>query len=108
MVLLRDIPDDKFVPDDGVYITDTDINGYLYPSVTNIGKAPTFMKGTKKCETFVIGFSGEIYGEGITIRFHEFLRGERKFNSVKELAEQISRDAKAAEGYRIAVRKLKG
>ena len=91
------IPDDKFLPDDGVYITKTIYNGTHYPSVTNIGKNPTFGGGARKCESYLFDFDKDIYGENITVNFYEFIRGEKKFESVEALKAQISEDSARAE-----------
>ena len=88
------IPDDKFLPCDGVYATTTLYDGFEYKSVTNIGINPTINGGNvKKCETFIINFDEAIYGKELKILFNEFIRDEMKFDSIDELKAQIKKDA---------------
>ena len=47
-------------------------------------------------EAHLIGFDGDIYGETLRIAFLERLRGEKRFDSVDELVEQMNRDVDQA------------
>jgi riboflavin kinase/FMN adenylyltransferase len=64
--------------------------------VASFGRRPTFDNGDPLLETFVFGFSGDLYGQQADIRLVEFLRGEEKFDSVEALVEQMHRDSAAA------------
>mgnify|MGYP003378185228 FL=1 len=46
-----------------------------------------------------MGLDRDIYGSTIEVQLLDFIRGERKFDSLEELKEQISRDKEAAAGY---------
>ena len=64
-----------------------------HPAATNIGVRPQFHTGRHALiEAFVMGWEGDIYGETIRIEFHKRLRGERRFESVDALIEQMGRD----------------
>lgn len=92
------IPDDGIVlPCEGVYATRVYIRGELYRGVTNIGSNPTV--GGKKItvETHIIDFSGDIYGEAMTIDFVKRLRDCIKFDSIDGLRAQIADDVANAE-----------
>ena len=65
----------------GVYRTELVARGVGYPALTNVGTCPTFVERKKHAETFIPGFSGDLYGERIEIRFLEFIREEREFSS---------------------------
>ncbi len=81
------------LPENGVYATKVELDGKTYPSVTNIGANPTVDSDSKiKAETHIIGFSGDLYGKTVTVSFIEKLRGERTFESIEELKNQISAD----------------
>jgi riboflavin kinase/FMN adenylyltransferase len=60
--------------------------------VTNIGTNPTFGNGQLTVETFLLDYDGDLYGRELGLRFVQFLRPERRFPSVEELAAQIGRD----------------
>lgn len=84
------------LPADGVYVTKAYIGQNTYPSVTNIGKRPTFGKNERTVEVYLIGFSGEVYGEDLRIELVERLRAEKRFSSPEELTAQISQDVERA------------
>ena len=81
----------------GVYRTVVEICGRLYTGVTNVGICPTVGKRQLHAETFILDFSGELYGERIRIYFLEYLREEKKFESVSALSEQIRINAREAK-----------
>ena len=85
----------------GVYKTVVSIVGEEgeYPSITNVGVRPTVSRPTHGVvvETHILGgFSREIYGERIRVRFLDRIRDEKKFGSLDELKAQIAEDIKRA------------
>jgi riboflavin kinase/FMN adenylyltransferase len=63
----------------------------------SIGVRPTFGTGRAVLiETFLIDRSAELYGRALTIEFLARLRGERRFDSVEALIDQMARDVEAA------------
>lgn len=85
-----------FLPKEGVYFTKIEIKGQKYPSLTSIGKNPTFNLGVEKFEVYILDFFSFIYGETVKISFLEFMREIKKFNGKSELIEQIKKDKKNA------------
>ncbi|HZH93594.1 MAG TPA: bifunctional riboflavin kinase/FAD synthetase [Tissierellaceae bacterium] len=86
-------PMDKYViPKKGIYMTYTVIDGKTYPSATNIGVNPTFDEVDLKIENHIIGFDDEIYGKQIEIFFLEYIRPEKKFDSVEDLKSRMKED----------------
>jgi riboflavin kinase/FMN adenylyltransferase len=93
-------PQNRVIPKHGVYVTATLIEGAWRRSVTNVGTRPTFQQTPEpSVETFVINWSGDLYGDVVRVRFLHRLRDERKFGSVDELKEQIERDRTRAMRY---------
>jgi riboflavin kinase/FMN adenylyltransferase len=93
-------PHNRVVPRAGVYITATLIEGQWCRSVTNIGLRPTFGDATEpSVETFVLNWSGDLYGNVLRVRFLHRLREEKKFSSADELKSQIDRDVRRAQRY---------
>ncbi len=76
----------------GVYVSETDIAGTWYPSATFIGAAETFGSTEVKVETYILGFTGDLYDKEISVRLHSFLRPNIKFSTVSELLKQIKHD----------------
>ena len=84
------VPDDAYVaPGHGVYAAAA--NGY--PTAVNVGVRPTFDSGRGLLvEAHLIGFDGDLYGQQLRIAFLERMRGEKRFDSVEALVEQMQRD----------------
>jgi riboflavin kinase/FMN adenylyltransferase len=89
------VPDDVHVcPGHGVYAAWA--NGY--PTAVNVGVRPTFVTGRGLLvEAHLIGFDGDIYGETLRIAFLERMRGEKRFDSVDALIEQMNLDTEEAQ-----------
>jgi riboflavin kinase / FMN adenylyltransferase len=93
-------PQNRVIPRNGVYVTATLIDGQWRRSVTNIGTRPTFGSDNESSvETFVMNWSGDLYGDVVRVRFLSRLREEKKFSSVDELKSQIERDVSRAQNY---------
>ncbi len=86
-------------PPNGVYVTYCDYNGVRYPSVTNVGIKPTIGHYNKNVETHIFNFDKELYGKQITVEFLKKTRDEVKFDSIRELSEQIVRDCREAKSF---------
>ena len=81
----------------GVYRTAVKISGKLCSAITNVGVCPTFDGGEAlHCETYIIGYSGDLYGQKIRIFFLGFLRDEKKFDRQNDLILQINVDKNTA------------
>ena len=79
----------------GVFQTRTIVGKQCWPSVTNIGSAPTFTADAGaqvRVETHIPGFQRMIYGKKVTVLFQNKIRAEIKFASGLELIGQIRRD----------------
>lgn len=85
-------PKEKFPLKIGVYETETVIDGVVYRGITNYGARPTFHDDTVLTETYLDGFSGDLYGKTLRIAFKRFLRDVKKFESVEELQAQLQED----------------
>src|SRR5712664_332031 len=93
-------PHNRVIPRNGVYVTGALIDGQWRRSVTNVGVRPTFGSDTEpSVETFVMDWSGDLYGDVVRVRFLHRLRAEQKFNSLDELKSQIKSDVARAEKY---------
>jgi riboflavin kinase / FMN adenylyltransferase len=93
-------PHNTVIPDNGVYITLTLVEGVWWRSITNVGHKPT-VGGEPEItvETHLLGFDRELYGEKIRVKFLHRLRGEKKFESIDALRHQIDQDYQRAVRY---------
>jgi riboflavin kinase/FMN adenylyltransferase len=89
------VPDERFVhPGHGVYAA----WAHGHAAAVNVGVRPQFQTGRGLLvEAYLIGFDGDLYGETLRIAFAKRLRGERRFDSVDALVEQMKRDIAEAE-----------
>lgn len=93
-------PQGVIIPRHGVYAAMAYIDGQEYMSVTNVGIRPTVSdSGKVNVESFLLDFCGNLYGHRARIDFYKFLRPERKFDDVNELAAQIKSDAQTTREY---------
>ena len=92
----------------GVYISrlkiissqNHEISNVWLPSISNIGTRPTVSGDSINLETHIIDLKNNaetnLYGKRINVELIEFLRPEKKFNSLSELKKQIKVDTKRA------------
>ena len=82
------------IPQKGIYASVVSVGGELYSGVTNVGVRPSVPEDSHfiNCETHIIGFDGELYGETVKVSFIKRIRDERRFESIEALKEQIERD----------------
>ena len=68
------------------------VDGKVYRAITNYGARPTFHNDVVWTESYLDGFSGELYGRELTVKFVRYLREVKQFNSADELCEQLQAD----------------
>jgi riboflavin kinase/FMN adenylyltransferase len=88
------VPDPRLVvPDHGIYACRAEVAGGRFVASVNVGVRPTFKTGRGLLvEAYLLDFEGDVYGQELRLDFLARLRGERRFDSVDELVEQIGRD----------------
>lgn len=79
------------LPGEGVYSGLALVDGTVYPAAINVGLPPTFADSARSAhmEANLIGFSGDIYGDAISVSFSRFLRPSRVFSSTEELVSTV-------------------
>ncbi|MGL4362296.1 MAG: bifunctional riboflavin kinase/FAD synthetase [Cellulosilyticaceae bacterium] len=87
---------DRIYPPNGVYATMVKVNKTEYMGVTNIGFNPTIGNSIKMIETHLFNFDKMIYGEQIEVCFYDYIRAEKKFESIEALKQQIQQDQEKA------------
>lgn len=86
---------EKLIPAPGVYAVTARLEGSaaLKPAMMNIGTRPTFGENEQTLEVHILDFEDNIYGKELLVSFDRRLRGERKFRSAEDLADQLRKDA---------------
>jgi riboflavin kinase/FMN adenylyltransferase len=87
------------IPDSGVYITETLIDGKLYGGITNIGNNPTFNLTKTTVETHLFDYCENLYGQSIEVFFIKRVRGEITFNSPEELSARVMQDIEDGKAF---------
>jgi riboflavin kinase/FMN adenylyltransferase len=85
-------PDNFCVPRFGVYASETCIENRWLPSVTNVGRRPSFACDELRSETHIPGFNGCLYGKIVGVRLLRYLRAEMLFDGLQALKKQLSAD----------------
>jgi riboflavin kinase / FMN adenylyltransferase len=93
------LPRDGYVvPGHGVYACRAwTEDGVVHVAATNVGVRPMFVTGRGELiEAFLVDFDGDLYGSQLRLEFLKRLRGEKRFESVEALIEQMGRDVEEA------------
>jgi riboflavin kinase / FMN adenylyltransferase len=93
------LPRDGYVvPGHGVYACRARTSdGVVHVAATNVGVRPMFVTGRGELiEAFLVDFDGDLYGQELRVEFLKRLRGEKRFESVEALIEQMGRDVEEA------------
>ena len=89
-------PAGMLVPRSGVYITEVTLpDGSRHPGATGLGSRPTVSDDIchVTCETFLPGFSGDVYGETARVRFVRWLWPTEKYENLAALTAMVHRAA---------------
>lgn len=71
-------------------------DGRWHAAATNVGVRPMFESGLGELiEAYILDFDGDLYGQPLRVEFLRRLRGEKRFESVDALLEQMARDVEA-------------
>lgn len=91
-----DWPETKALPPRGVYAALAWIEGECYGAALNIGRHPTVPEGAPTLEAHLLDCNRELYGKPMRLELVEFLRGERRFESLDALKAQVATDIRHA------------
>jgi riboflavin kinase / FMN adenylyltransferase len=83
---------ETLLPIEGIYAGRAEIDGQSWPAAVSLGPNPTFDETGLKLELHLIGYSGSLYDQHIELDFLARLRDVIRFDSVKELLEQMAQD----------------
>lgn len=82
----------KLIPQDGIYAVTVKYEHQLYKGMLYIGPRPTVDGSRRVIEVNIFDFDKDVYGESLTVYFHQFMRGDKKMNDLEELKHQLSLD----------------
>jgi len=96
-----------YLPKPGVYAVDVVLTSgsgeraSKYVGVANLGTRPTFAGQNLGLEVHILNFSGDLYGQMLTVRWLTRLRDEQKFEGLEALRQQIQEDCLQAKCLKI-------
>lgn len=89
----------KLIPENGVYIVESQINQKMFFGMMNIGFNPTVSGNTKTIEVYYFDFDGDLYNKKISVSILHRLRSEQKFDSLEALKKQLNLDKSASLNF---------
>lgn len=87
----------KLLPGDGIYLVKVNVGKFDAEEfkgfgLLNIGKKPTVGEFERCYEVYIYDFDRDIYGKTIRLEMIDYLRGEKKFDSLQLLVEAMKSD----------------
>ncbi len=89
----------KLIPNDGVYVIQSQIKNKTIFGMMNIGTNPTVDGKTRSIEVHFFNFNEDIYNTELKIEFLKRLRSEQKFKNLEALKMQLKTDNVRALDY---------
>ena len=95
------LPEGLIAPAYGVYAALVTLpDGSAHPAVTNVGVRPTVHDQLGRLvEAWILDCTAELYGQKIRVEFFTRLRGEKKFDSLEALREEVLRNADETRAF---------
>lgn len=93
----------QFVPKFGAYSSIAKTEEGTYFCSSNIGMRPTVGGEFPICETYLMDFAGDLYGQTIGVYFFEFIREEKKFNNLEEIKDNVLEIAKHSQAKNYSI-----
>ena len=83
----------------GVYFSLVKIGQGIYPGLTHLGPPKTFGLRAATCETHLLTWKGDLYGQLVEKKLIFRFREIQKFPQINHLKKQLKRDVKIARKY---------
>lgn len=91
------LEDYKLIPAKGIYAIEIILNNSFYKGVLYIGTRPTLAgKFELRIEGHIFDFEGDIYGQDITFKLIDRVRGDAQFSDLDALKAQMKQDEQQA------------
>lgn len=94
--------ENELLPATGVYVTRASVGEHSYLGATNVGFRPTvhgYVAPEPTVETHLFDFSGNLYGQEMTVEFCFRLRDEKRFAGLEDLINQVQVDIRRCGRY---------
>lgn len=82
----------KLIPKTGIYVVKVHTDNEVYKGMLSIGYNPTFEGKEQTIEVNILDFDKDIYGSSLTLEFIDYIRSEKKFDSLDALIVEMRND----------------
>lgn len=82
----------KLIPVDGIYFVKVFVGEEVFYGMMSIGVKPTVGEFDRSYEVNIFDFDRDIYDQVIRVEFLAYIRGEKKFDSLRDLIDAIKED----------------
>lgn len=97
---IQPLDPDIYLPEVGIYIAEVRVGDRIHKAMAYYGGRPTIDTSHRLgLEAYLLDYSGDLYDKEIEIGFRFFLREDKKFDSILELAEQLKKDEEDTRTY---------
>ncbi|MCI6639995.1 MAG: riboflavin biosynthesis protein RibF [Pygmaiobacter massiliensis] len=86
-------------PKEGVYLSCAWVDGVRYPAATGIGSQPTVGGTQVTCESYLVGYEGNLYGRPVRLELYEYLEPVQRFENLDQLRRCIADAAQRSVKY---------
>ena len=87
----------------GIYAVRVHRGAKVHHGAAYLGTRPTFDDGPPVLETFLLDFSGDLYGQALEVEFIDYIRDDARFSSAGSLVDQMQIDCANARRILSAV-----
>ncbi|WP_156289106.1 bifunctional riboflavin kinase/FAD synthetase [Oceanobacillus salinisoli] len=96
-----EVDPEALLPKQGIYAVKVIYGNEQFNGMANIGTNPTFTADRKdlSVEIHIFDYNNNLYGEELTVEWYQYMREEKKFDSVESLIEQMALDEKNIRQY---------
>ena len=74
-----------------------------YHGASSLGVRPMFGVNAPNLETYLLDFSGDLYGQHLSVALVDYLRPELKFDGLPGLLAQMAKDVERAREILVAL-----
>ena len=96
--------DYKLIPQNGVYVVKSTIQGKTVFGMMNIGNRPTVNGNSQTIEVHFLDFDQDLYNQTISVSLLKRLRSEQKFPSLDALKAQLLQDKNDTASFTASLR----
>lgn len=83
----------KLIPAEGIYAVEVSGPNFRGAGMAYIGRRPTLSHNHRQIEVHIFNFNQDLYQQSLTLHFLDFVRHDRRFDSLDELAQALQHDA---------------